>query len=149
MNKLVTTILAGVLCTTAACASRDQTPAESTASTAELENTYWKVMTIGGAPVVVKENQREPHMVFHSEGNRLAAFAGCNQMSGTYEVDGAKLKLSRMATTMMACEDGMEQEQALHEALGNVATWVIRGESLDLLDADGKPVATFESRYLR
>ena len=150
MRSRIANLLAATFLLLSACAANEGGPVrpEST-STATLENTYWKVMTLGGTPVVVAENQREPHVVFHSEGKRVAAFGGCNQMSGTFEIEGEKLTLSRMAATMMACEVGMEQEQALHDAFNRVARWKISGEQLELLDIGGATLATFESRYMK
>ncbi len=103
-------------------------------------------MTLGDTPVVVSGNQREPHVVFHSEGKRVTAFGGCNQMSGTFEIEGEKLTLSRMAATMMACETGMEQEQALHDVFNRVARWKIDGDRLELSDIGGETLAMFERK---
>ncbi len=59
-------------------------------STAQLENTYWKLMTLGGESMESPEGAREIHIVLHSEGNRVAGFAGCNQMMGSYTLTGAR-----------------------------------------------------------
>jgi heat shock protein HslJ len=111
-----------------------------------LEDTHWNAVTIGGAPVVVPQNREAPYILLQSDANRVAAFGGCNRLSGTFEIEGEKLTLSRMASTMMACESGMEQEQALHDALNRVARWRMSGGRLELLDIGGEAVATFEAR---
>lgn len=150
MKPRIASLLATTFLLLSACAANEGGPVRAgPTSTATLENIYWKVTTLNGAPVVVAENQREPHVVFHSEGKRVTAFGGCNHMSGIFEVEGEKLTLSRMAATMMACDVGMEQEQALHDAFNRVARWKIRGETLELFDIGGETLATLEKSVPR
>jgi len=118
-------------------------------STAQLENTYWKLMTLGGESMEAPEGTREIHIVLHSEGNRVAGFSGCNQMMGSYTLKGAELTFNQMGGTMMACVNGMEQEQKFHQLFPRVVGWKIAGETLQMLDGAGAVLATFESRYLR
>jgi uncharacterized lipoprotein YbaY/heat shock protein HslJ len=119
------------------------------ASTATLENTYWKLMWLGSQPVTVADNQREPHFVLQSETKRVAGSGGCNRMMGSYTLDGEKLAFGQLAGTMMACPEGMELERAFHAALQQVARWRIDDETLELFDAAGVSVAGFESRYMK
>jgi putative lipoprotein len=121
----------------------------STASTAMLENTYWKLMRLGSDAVTVADNQREPHFILQSDQKRVAGSGGCNRMMGSYTLDGSKLTFSQMAGTMMACAQGMDVERAFHAALPRVASWRIDGEKLELFDAEGASVAEFESRYMK
>lgn len=121
------------------------TPAQSTAT---LENTYWKLIRLGTAAVVVGDNQREPHFILHPDDKRVSGSGGCNRLAGTYALDGNRLTFSRMAGTMMACPSGMEQERSFHDALGRAATWRIEGEQLELSDASGNVISRFESRYM-
>ncbi|WP_191621462.1 YbaY family lipoprotein [Marinihelvus fidelis] len=117
-------------------------------SNASLENTYWKVMSIRGEPVTVAERQREPHLILHPDDQRVSGHGGCNSMMGGYEVNGDQLTFKQMAGTMMACPEGMEQEQALHQALGEVILWQVAGEQLQLRDGDDVVVLELESRYM-
>jgi heat shock protein HslJ len=80
---------------------------------------------------------------------RVAGFAGCNQMMGSYQLTGAKISFSEIGGTLMACANGMEQEQKFHQLFPRVAGWNIAGETLQLLDGAGAVLATFESRYLK
>jgi putative lipoprotein len=120
-----------------------------TASTASLENTYWKVVSIRGTVVVVTENQREPHLLLHPNDRRVTGHGGCNSLTGSYETTADRITFGQMAATMMACMNGMEQEQALHKALRDVARWEISGEQLKLFDSQGATAIELESRYLR
>ena len=127
-------------------AGAKQTPAQSTAA---LENTYWKLTRLGDEVVKLSNAEREPYLVLHSEEQRVGGLGGCNRLTGSYSLSGETLTFSQMAATMMACDEGMEQERAFSDALEKVARWRIEGETLELFDAAGVSLAQFESRYLR
>jgi len=117
-------------------------------TTAELLNTYWKLTQLGEQVITTPEGAREIHLVLQSENQRVAGFSGCNSMMGSYVLEGDKLRFAQMAGTMMACVgSGMELERQFLSIFALVARWEIRGETLQLSDAEGKPVAGFESRY--
>lgn len=118
-------------------------------STAQLENTYWKLMTLGDAAAESPQGAREIHFVLQSAGKRVTGFAGCNRMMGSYVLNGGEIKFSQMGGTMMACTTGMELEQKFHQVFPRVARWKIAGETLKLHDAGGVTLATFESRYMK
>jgi heat shock protein HslJ len=124
------------------------TPASDTKSTAQLLNTYWKLTELGGQVISTPEGAREIHFVLHSDNPRLAGYSGCNQMMGAYMLDGSELRFDRVGGTMMACVSNMDLEREFLGMFSQVAGWEIRGEKLQLLDANRKPLATFESRYL-
>jgi copper homeostasis protein (lipoprotein) len=116
---------------------------------ATLENTYWKLTRLGNAAIIVGEQQREPHLVLRSQDRRLGGSGGCNRLLGSYALDGDTLTFGQMATTKMACAQGMDTEQAFLDALTQVKTWKIVGEHLELFDADGNLLARFEARHLQ
>jgi heat shock protein HslJ len=116
---------------------------------AMLENTYWKLVGLRGAPVAAAAQQTEPHLVLQPDQKRVAGSGGCNRLTGSYTLDGERLIFGRMAGTMMACTDGMAQERAFLDTLAKVARWRITGQRLELYDATGASLARFESRYLR
>jgi len=115
-------------------------------SEAPLENTYWKLTRLGGKPAEIGAGGREVSMTLVREGRRVQGFGGCNQFAGGYELDGKRLAFKQMASTMMACKEGMEQEAAFHKALESTASWEIRGELLELHDAAGVMLLRFEPR---
>ena len=65
------------------------------------------------------------------------------------QLKGEKLTFGPMASTRMACRQGMELESAFMQALEATAKWKIEGEHLELTDSKGALVARFESRYLK
>lgn len=79
------------------------------------------------------------------DGTRLGVRAGCNQMSGDYEVVGGVLKPGMMATTEMACDQPlMAQDSAVAAFLpgaaatlaGNTLTLAKDGVTLTLVDTE-------------
>ncbi len=122
--------------------------ASSSAVTDPLESTYWKLIDLGGAPLTAASGPAEPHLILNSETLRAGGAGGCNRLTGSYKLNGDRLSLGPMASTMMACTEGMETEKAFLEALGRVSGWRIAGHQLELLDTAGKVVARFEARHM-
>jgi heat shock protein HslJ len=69
-------------------------------------------------------------------------------MTGGYRVEGERLTLGQVASTMMACPDGMATEHAFFQALDQVRSLRIIGEHLELFDAGGVLLARFERRLM-
>jgi heat shock protein HslJ len=120
------------------------------AGPARLQDTYWKLVEIGGQAVApLPGQQREVRVTLAGEGARLSGFTGCNQLIGSYDAEGAKLRF-HPAGTMTACEPPqMELEHRVHAALTGTAGYRIEGQRLTLLDGDGNPLAGFDAVYLR
>lgn len=69
---------------------------------------------------------------------------GCNRYGAAYTIDGESLTIMPGPMTMMACpEPQMSVEQQFMAALGATTSYQIAGDQLELLDADGQPMATF------
>jgi copper homeostasis protein (lipoprotein) len=114
-----------------------------------LRGTYWKLVRLGDSPVTAPAKQREAHLVFANDALRVAGSAGCNRVTGGFELDGDRLHFERMAATMMACPNGMAQEKRFLDTLERVERYRIRGSHLELLDASGNITARFEAVALK
>jgi len=114
-----------------------------------LLNTYWKLTRLNDEPIEVYQNQREPSLILSSEENRLSGSDGCNRIMGSFQLREDKLKFSRIASTMMACPQGMETSQSVHFMLEKVRYWQIEGKHLELADVDGNVMARFEAVHLQ
>jgi copper homeostasis protein (lipoprotein) len=117
-------------------------------SVSELENTYWKLTRLGEQPVLVEPQQREPHLVLRSGEGRVAGSDGCNRFMGSYTIDGPAIDFGQMATTRMACPEGMEAGVKFTEALGAAVRYRLLVHHLELIDAEGRTVARFEAREM-
>lgn len=122
----------------------------TSAEDAPLINSYWALTAIDGDGFMMPEGMaREPHFVLHTEDNRVAGFAGCNRITGTYTLNGESLTFpGGMAMTRMACPVGMDTEQTFADILQRTTGWRIAGETLTLLDEDGADIAAFERRLM-
>jgi heat shock protein HslJ len=81
--------------------------------------------------------------VFGPDGDR-AGSGGCNDYNATYAVSGDALTLGPVAATKKACaDDVMTEENAYFAALGNVATFDIKGTTLTLRDSQGATQVTY------
>jgi putative lipoprotein len=110
-----------------------------------LRGTHWKLVRLGESPVEELEEPRAPHLVLSADELQVSGSGGCNRVSGGFELDGDELRFGQLASTMMACESGMEQEQRFLRSLERVERYRIAGTHLELLDAEGAVVARFEA----
>jgi heat shock protein HslJ len=98
----------------------------------------WNVDSYGVPPstVVAVLPDTEIDVVFGI--GTVGGFAGCNSFSGTYGTNGNVVRISRLATTRLACDEAvMEQETAFLEALQGAALVESRGSTLNLTDRKG------------
>ena len=115
-----------------------------------LANTYWRLTELRGQPVVVEQNQREPHIVLREdEQKRVSGSGGCNRMMGGYRTEGESISFDGMATTMMACAKGMDTEKDFLKALGEAKAWKITGQRLELRDEGGTVIARFDAVHMK
>ena len=110
-----------------------------------LRGTYWKLVRLGEAPVEVSVGQAEPQLVFASDALQVSGSGGCNRITGGFTLADDRLHLGPLAATMMACVNGMEQEQRFLKSLNHVQRYRISGQQLELLDGSGAVLARFEA----
>ncbi len=114
---------------------------------AALAGTHWRIVRLGGrlggAEIAPVDDHREPHLLLRDEAPpRFSATVGCNQMIGGYQVEGMTLRFSQVASTMMACPPPLDDHEGrLGETLAATRSWRIIGQVLELMDAEGDPVA--------
>lgn len=103
-----------------------------------LEATAWTLDTIATGTDAVSSVLAGTEVTLALEGGTAGGSGGCNRFSGGYELDGASLAFGPLASTRMACAEGvMSQEQAVFDALAATASWSVEEDRLWLLDADG------------
>jgi len=128
-----------------AISTLSETTIIETVENINLVGTNWKLVELMGKPVARKESYKEdPFMLFTDEG-RIAAYAGCNSMAGSYEIkEGNQISFSKIIATMMACEE-MSTEKTFAEVLGKTDNYAINGKILSLNKARMAPLAKFEA----
>jgi putative lipoprotein len=110
-----------------------------------LTDTYWKLTQIDSEPATLGAGGREVHMVLTSEGARLRGFSGCNRFTGSYELGGRRLRFGQLASTRMACVEGMEQEQRFLTLLAGAVRYIITGNVMSLYDGGGQLILRFRA----
>lgn len=111
----------------------------------ELKNSKWRLVKLNGKIIEKnKDNKKEFGINFNPEG-RFSAFAGCNNMAGSYELkeDVSRVKFSKVISTMMACED-MLTEQEFAKVLEMVDNYNFDGKTLKLNRVKMVTLAEFE-----
>jgi putative lipoprotein len=128
-----------------------QEPATTSATPTSitLEDTYWRLTLLKSQTVIVTDQRLEPYIRLRAQEKQLVAFGGCNQMSGSYTLDGTKLTFSQLGGTLKACAQGMETEGAVHSVLEKTVRWRIDVQRLTLLDSAGATLAQFEQRIVK
>jgi heat shock protein HslJ len=85
---------------------------------------------------------------FDKDGN-LSGNAGCNNFTGTYQLDGDQITIGPLANTMMMCEDPqgvMDQEAQYLAALQSAGTYLIEGNVLELRTKDDALAGLFNRK---
>jgi len=136
-------ILAAGTLTTAGCMSNAE-PVTGTA-THNLVNTHWRVTMLGGEVIENPPGERDVHFTLQENNLVVTGNSGCNRMFGHYALNGDSIKFDQMGGTKMFCEARMELEQKFLEMFSAVTGWKITGNTLQLLDANGNALGTFES----
>lgn len=150
IRHLTLCVLIGITCLTTGCSSTTiDSQAAAEHPNEPLINTYWKLVTLDGEPVVTRENFRESHLVLHQDASRLAGATGCNTLMGSYRVENEQITFNKIASTKMACSTAqMNNEQDFLAALKQVTTWNVDGAMLVLSGNNNEPLAVFEAVHL-
>lgn len=104
----------------------------------DISDGVWNISAIADKAAIFPSRTE---LVFFPDG-RVSATVGCNRLIGGYRRHGGFLSFGRIASTRMACADGVgEQEAAFRQALENVDGYNVNAERTRLtLTVAGKPV---------
>ena len=122
--------------TASACPAQDEDKADAP----KLEDRTWVLVQLGEQHITPPKQGLGAHLVLMSKEQRVAGSGGCNRFMGGYTLEGNKLSFSKMASTMMMCDERMEQEQLFMQTLAEAATWEIEGNTLTLRNKAGKNI---------
>jgi heat shock protein HslJ len=105
------------------------------AAASSLEGSAWRLTQIAGTePAGLATLTRAVTVQF--EAGQVRGFSGCNTFSGGYEVEGDRLKLGQLASTMMACpEPGSSVEHAFQQAFAGTLEFGVDGGWLRVGDS--------------
>lgn len=84
------------------------------------------------------ESGSEPRVYLDlAEDGALSGSDGCNQLTGSWEIDGSEVDFGDLGSTMMACED-------VDTWLSGAESATVSGDTLTVLGADDKEIGTLE-----
>ncbi len=108
------------------------------------EDTRWRLLDIGGDPVVVAPGGETPRLRLLSARRTAEGNTGCNLFSGPYEIRGRTLRFGELISTLRACADPdmNRQEGALLTMLEATRHWRVTADTLILSGVAGQ-VARF------
>jgi len=111
--------------------------AEMEQEASPLEGPTWRLEQISGAePAGLAGLTRAVTVQF--EDGQARGFSGCNNFSGGYRLEGDRLQLGQLASTMMACpEPAMAVENAFQAAFAGALQYTVDGDRLTLSAASG------------
>ena len=134
-----------------ACASDPSPPPEPVRAAAAapavdgFEGGDWRLATLGGAPVRVPVEGARPRLLFDAATARVTGTTGVNGLTGGYRRDGASLRITGVATSLRAAidDDATALESRFVGMLDVVRSWRRSADTLVLVDAEGRELATF------
>ncbi len=133
--------IATVGVTVAACSSGGSGSSGGTGGT--LDGTAWTLKSYDVSGTATDVPAGTVVDAKFAEG-KVSGFAGCNTYNGPATIDGAKLTIGALATTMKACEDAVTAVETAYLAnLGKSATFTATADGLTIFDADGKALLTY------
>lgn len=110
----------------------------------DLSGTSWQLESmLGETPI----EGTTPTLEFTD--TELMGDTGCNQYTGTYELDGTAITVGELIQTEMACtepEGVMDQEAAYLSTLASAASVSRTDGQLELLDVNGSVVLTYSQQ---
>jgi heat shock protein HslJ len=131
MRSALTALLAAVL--VAACsAGPGSSGSGGTAGPGTLEGRTFLSTTVVGHDLVPGSTVR---LVFRPNA-QLGISAGCNSMGGRYTISGGVLSLADLATTDMACDAPLMQQDQWIAAFLDGATITVSGDTLSVRQGD-------------
>lgn len=108
-------------------------------STASFAGTSWTLESLNGAAPL--ENTQ---LTLEFGNGTVGGSSGCNSYSGTFSATDTELAFSPLASTEMACETAiMDQEAAFFVALGSEVVYVRSDTRLGLTNKNNAQVLVF------
>ena len=111
----------------------------------QLESTTW-ILTAYAVDGSMKDALPTPKVDATFADGKVSGNGGVNQYTGSYETDGSKLSVGPLASTQMAGEPAvMEQEAAYLVALQAAGAYKVNGDTLTIKDKSADVLLEFRS----
>jgi heat shock protein HslJ len=110
-----------------------------------LEDRKWILDSVAGA--AIPHVEQEAFIVFDPVKGSAGGDTSCNAYGGDYKVNGSKISITQIISTMRACieDEGMNIERDFLDGLRSADRYEVRGDKLMLYRRD-KLLLTFSGR---
>jgi heat shock protein HslJ len=109
-----------------------------TAANVPLEYSLWTLTTMNGQPIPAETSITATFTPGETpNAGTVGGSSGCNTYNAAYTLDGSNITVEAPAMTMMACETGMDTEQAYLQALQVSESYQIFGDKLVVTNPSG------------
>lgn len=128
----------------------DETAIEQVDFDQQIAGKYWKLIKLEGKKVEMVENQeREIFFTLNADDNTVGGFAGCNSITGEYELEeGNRIRFLNMGITMMICPEVAINESEFMQVFELTNNYTIHNDTLSLNVGRRAPLAVFEAVYM-
>jgi heat shock protein HslJ len=116
-------------------------------TTESLDGTSWAMTSFRDSQGNLAEILPETIVTADFQADQVSGNVTCNNYSGTYQTTGNNITIGPLATTMRECvgpEGIMEQEAGFLMAMEAAAQYEMKGDTLELLDAQGATILVFK-----
>lgn len=110
-----------------------------------IQDTEWRLVKLLDVEMLDQDNlMRHPTLVFLPDG-RVAGSDGCNRLMGGYHEQGQELHFTQLASTLMACVEGMETADKFNQLITEVRRYHLSEGVLELFSDSGDLLMRFHS----
>ncbi|HEX8289134.1 MAG TPA: META domain-containing protein [Pyrinomonadaceae bacterium] len=110
----------------------------------KLEDKKWVLVSIGGKNL--PKIEKTPFLIFNKQQTSAGGDSGCNAYGGSYKIEGDKISITGIVSTMRACIEGkrMNVERDLLDGLKKINRFEIKAGKL-ILYQGSKSLLVFDA----
>jgi heat shock protein HslJ len=130
MKSISVFLITATLFHTAKAQSTTMQPTQHNAQVS-FSNTNWTLVKLGDFDLT--RFMKPAEILFDTATHRVTGQSGCNRFFGSFTLEGQKLGMGKLGSTMMMCPPpSMELEKAFHAMLAETDNYRISGNRLQL-----------------
>jgi len=119
----------------------------TTPAAADLDGKLWGLLSYAGPEDQMIDVLAGSTVTAQFADGRVSGTSGCNTYTGAAVVNGSKLQIGPLASTMMFCNEPeglMDQESAFLAGMQNAALFKTADGKLEIYDVNGQLILSFE-----
>ena len=103
----------------------------------------WTLSTLNGKPIEMPDGAKTPWLKV--AGDQLSGFGGCNNLMGSFTLEGDRIGFPGLGSTKMFCENTSAIERSFMDALRSTDGYKLDGNLLKLMKGSAE-VATMKAQ---